>query len=97
MFLVALVKSFWSDYHRYFFALPLVQGKRVLDIDSGDGYDNHILARSAACATGVDISGRLSLEYGDQYTCENTRFSKEVSPGFHWTMSAWIWLSALKR
>ncbi len=63
-----------EHYHRYFFALPLVQEKRVLDIASGEGYGSHILARSAACVTGVDISGEAVAWSTEQYACENTRF-----------------------
>ena len=42
--------------HRYMAVQPLVQGLRVLDIASGEGYGTSILAQTAAAAVGVDIS-----------------------------------------
>ncbi|MCR5219830.1 MAG: class I SAM-dependent methyltransferase [bacterium] len=63
-----------EHYHRYFFALPLVQGKRVLDIASGEGYGSHILARGAAFVTGVDIAEEAVAWSTEQYACENIRF-----------------------
>ncbi|MCR5220503.1 MAG: class I SAM-dependent methyltransferase [bacterium] len=63
-----------EHYHRYFFALPLVQGKRVLDIASGEGYGSHILAREAAFVTGVDIAEEAVAWSAEQYSCENIRF-----------------------
>ena len=63
-----------EHYHRYFFALPLVKGKRVLDIASGEGYGSHILAREATCVTGVDIAGDAVAWSTEKYACANTRF-----------------------
>lgn len=45
-----------EHFHRYEWCQPLVAGRRVLDIASGEGYGSAILARSAAQVTGVDIS-----------------------------------------
>lgn len=41
--------------HRYLFCAPLVAGREVLDIASGEGYGSALLARSATRVTGVDI------------------------------------------
>ena len=50
--------TFWEHIYRYRFALPYVQGKRVLDIACGEGYGAAALLQSgAASLTGVDISG----------------------------------------
>ena len=47
----------WIEHwHRYHFAAPLAQGKRVLDIACGEGYGTALLARSAAHVTGVDVA-----------------------------------------
>ena len=42
--------------HRYAWCAPVVLGKDVLDIASGEGYGSAILARTARKVTGVDIS-----------------------------------------
>ncbi|MBB3345225.1 glycosyltransferase [Luteimonas sp. RC10] len=42
--------------HRYAWCLPLVDGKDVLDIASGEGYGSAMLARRARSVCGVDIS-----------------------------------------
>jgi GT2 family glycosyltransferase/ubiquinone/menaquinone biosynthesis C-methylase UbiE len=41
--------------HRYGWVLPLVQGKEVLDIASGEGYGAALLASTAKRVTGVDV------------------------------------------
>ena len=63
-----------EHYHRYFFALPLVKGKRVLDIASGEGYGSHMLAREAAFVTGVDIASDAVTWSTEKYACASTRF-----------------------
>lgn len=42
--------------HRYACCLPLVAGKQVLDVASGEGYGSAMLASVAASVRGVDIS-----------------------------------------
>ncbi|NIJ67752.1 glycosyltransferase [Xanthomonas sp. 60] len=42
--------------HRYACCLPLVEGKAVLDIASGEGYGSAMLAARAKSVVGVDIS-----------------------------------------
>ncbi|CAB3678447.1 Ubiquinone biosynthesis O-methyltransferase, mitochondrial [Achromobacter deleyi] len=42
--------------HRYEWCTPYIQGKRVLDIASGEGYGSYALSRHAASVIGVDIS-----------------------------------------
>src|SRR5581483_11909615 len=46
----------YEHWHRYHFALPLVQGSRVLDVACGSGYGSALLARAAAEVTGVDVA-----------------------------------------
>jgi len=51
------INTFWEHIYRYRFALPYVQGKRVLDIACGEGYGSAALKQAgAASLTGVDIS-----------------------------------------
>lgn len=42
--------------HRYAWCLPLVQGRDVLDVASGEGYGSAMLASRARSVRGVDIS-----------------------------------------
>ncbi|HIE4563162.1 TPA: glycosyltransferase [Stenotrophomonas maltophilia] len=42
--------------HRYAWCLPLVEGKDVLDVASGEGYGSAMLASRARSVRGVDIS-----------------------------------------
>ncbi|MEN5059261.1 glycosyltransferase [Luteimonas sp. TWI1416] len=55
--------------HRYAWCLPLVDGKDVLDIASGEGYGSAMLARRARSVCGVDISleavGHAAARYAD--------------------------------
>jgi len=46
----------FEHWHRYHAIAPLVSGKRVLDIASGEGYGSAHLASYAAQVTGVEIS-----------------------------------------
>ena len=63
----------WSPehYHRYFLARELVEGKRVLDIASGEGYGSAILAQLAKHVTGVDISQKAVDAARDKYKKDN--------------------------
>ena len=45
-----------EHYQRYYSALPLVRGKKVLDAACGEGYGTALLAKAAAHVTGIDIS-----------------------------------------
>jgi len=55
--------------HRYACCLPLVAGKQVLDVASGEGYGSAMLASVAASVHGVDISqeavDHASARYAD--------------------------------
>lgn len=47
---------YWGEHAaRYVFALPHVEGKKVLDIACGTGYGSLILQRRAETVTGVDV------------------------------------------
>lgn len=45
----------YEHYHRYLLARPLVEGKRVLDLASGEGYGAALLAERATQVIGVEI------------------------------------------
>lgn len=53
--------------HRYAWCLPLVAGKRVLDIASGEGYGSAMLASRAASVVGVDISDEAVSHASERY------------------------------
>jgi ubiquinone/menaquinone biosynthesis C-methylase UbiE len=56
-YLPGVAGEIWMEHwHRYHFVAPLVAGKRVLDVASGEGYGSALLARTAAHVSGVDIS-----------------------------------------
>ena len=47
----------WSEHwHRYHFVLPLIAGKKILDVASGEGYGAALMATRALSVNGVDIS-----------------------------------------
>jgi O-antigen biosynthesis protein len=52
------VQVAYEHYHRYLWTQPLVAGRRVLDLGSGEGYGAALLAQSASAVTGVDVDER---------------------------------------
>src|ERR1700726_1797209 len=60
------VPVIYEHYHRYLWAAPLVRGRRVLDLGSGEGFGAAILAESAADVVGTDV---------DQRTVEHSRLN----------------------
>ncbi len=59
---------------RYLAAVPLVAGRRVLDVASGTGYGTHVLSQSAAHVTGVDISTEAVTYARQVYGTDNNEF-----------------------
>lgn len=56
-FLPNLAGEMWAEHwHRYHFVLPLIKGKKVLDVASGEGYGSALMADTACSVTGVDVS-----------------------------------------
>ena len=52
-----LAGDMWAEHwHRYHFVLPLIAGKKVLDVASGEGYGSALMATVATAVTGVDLS-----------------------------------------
>lgn len=65
----------WNEHwHRYHFVMPIVTGKRVLDVACGEGYGAALIARVASSVVGVDISGaaieHARMHYGDKPALE---------------------------
>lgn len=51
------VREIWYEHwHRYVFAQPFAQARRVLDAACGEGYGSALLADAAASVVGVDIA-----------------------------------------
>ena len=64
----------YEHYHRYLLALPLAQGKRVLDLASGEGYGTALLAGVAAEATGIEKDPQAVTHAVSHYIHGNLKF-----------------------
>jgi ubiquinone/menaquinone biosynthesis C-methylase UbiE len=60
--------------HRYALALPLSEGKQVLDVASGEGYGSYMLASNAKFVVGVDISAEAIGHAAQRYSLPNLEF-----------------------
>lgn len=61
--------------HRYAWCLPLVEGKDVLDVASGEGYGSAMLASKARSVRGVDISHDAVNHAAERYaSLDNLRY-----------------------
>src|ERR1700674_5725876 len=64
------VQVVYEHLHRYLWAARLVEGRRVVDLASGEGCGAAILAESAASVVGVDLDERSvdhsRLNYGSE-------------------------------
>ncbi|WP_329953643.1 methyltransferase domain-containing protein [Stenotrophomonas sepilia] len=56
--------------HRYAWCLPLVEGKDVLDVASGEGYGSAMLASRARSVCGVDISHEAVDHAAGRYSAQ---------------------------
>lgn len=52
------VQVAYEHFHRYLWAARVVEGRRVLDLGSGEGFGAAILAESAESVVGVDVDAR---------------------------------------
>ena len=68
------VQVVYEHFHRYLWAQPLVAGRRVLDLASGEGFGSALLADTAAAVTGVDIDERSVEHSRVNYVADNLDF-----------------------
>lgn len=64
----------YEHLHRYFFASQFVEGKRVLDLASGEGYGSAILAQKALSVIGVEIDEAAVKHASSRYLLPNLNF-----------------------
>ena len=58
----------WAEHwHRYHFVLPLITGKKVLDVASGEGYGSALMATVASSVNGVDVSAAAVAHAAQAY------------------------------
>src|SRR6059058_2512655 len=65
------VQVVYEHMHRYLWAAQLVEGRRVLDLASGEGFGAAILAERAASVIGIDV---------DQRTVEHSQLNYAGGP-----------------
>ena len=64
----------YEHLHRYFFAADLADGKRVLDLGSGEGYGSAILAERAKDVLGIELDARAVDHASTNYPLDNLEF-----------------------
>jgi SAM-dependent methyltransferase len=64
----------YEHLHRYFFAADLADGKRVLDLGSGEGYGSAILAERAKSVLAVELDPEAVRHASGRYPAENLEF-----------------------
>jgi SAM-dependent methyltransferase len=64
----------YEHYHRYLWTQPLVAGRRVLDLGSGEGFGAALLADTAEAVTGVDIDAQTVAHSRANYRAPNLKF-----------------------
>jgi SAM-dependent methyltransferase len=68
------VQVVYEHFHRYLWAQPLVAGRRVLDLASGEGFGSALLADRAGAVVGVDIDP-VAIEHARaNYAAPNLAF-----------------------
>ena len=69
-------ENYWFQRHlvAYEYLLELSEGKRVLDLGSGEGYGTDLLASRAAQAVGVDLAPEAIYHARKSYRRPNLRF-----------------------
>ena len=65
----------YEHFQRYLWAAEIVEGRRVLDLASGEGFGSAILADTAAFVCGVDLDERAVEHSRVNYAAANLGFS----------------------
>ncbi|MCY7387101.1 MAG: methyltransferase domain-containing protein [Burkholderiales bacterium] len=73
-----LAGEMWAEHwHRYHFVLPLVAGRTVLDVASGEGYGSALMAGVAGAVSGLDVSAAAVAHASAAYAAQqNLRFTE---------------------
>ena len=61
--------------HHYWFSLPFVKDKKVIDLACGEGYGTNILSKDAAAITGIDIDYQTIEHARNKYGKDNITFN----------------------
>lgn len=64
----------YEHWHRYLIAQQYVDGLRVLDVASGEGYGSHFLSKRASSVVGVDLSVDAVSHAALRYTAANLKY-----------------------
>ena len=59
---------------RYVWALPRLDGERVIELGSGPGYGSELLSWAASSVTGIDLDERAVSDARSRYTRDNLEF-----------------------
>jgi len=68
------IQVIYEHFHRYLWAAGLVEGRKVLDLGSGEGFGAAILAESATQVVGVDVDARTVEHSRLNYAATNLEF-----------------------
>ena len=64
----------YEHWHRYAYVSQFAQGKRALDLASGEGYGSALLAQTARLVIGIDIDERTVQHARRKYPGANRHF-----------------------
>jgi GT2 family glycosyltransferase/glycosyltransferase involved in cell wall biosynthesis/protein-L-isoaspartate O-methyltransferase len=64
----------YEHYHRYAFALRFTEGKRVLDLASGEGYGAALMAAKASRVVGLELDETTVAHARGRYPLDNLAF-----------------------
>lgn len=68
----------YEHLHRYFFASQFVEGKKVLDMASGEGYGCAIIAEKASEVIGVELDEKAVRHAASRYPLPNQQHQQAI-------------------
>jgi SAM-dependent methyltransferase len=87
------VQIVYEHLHRYHLAARYAEGKRVLDLGSGEGYGASILAERALHVTAVDVDAESVAHGRATYATANLDFETasalDLGASASWTRKSW--------